>query len=103
MITRVGVVLIGRSNSEKRSNTFPKIIQRLEGQGFRVFSFKSDRSKYSEKINLQLMKTSPKIATSVGGSQLLHRRAMRFCIKGALVVAGKQRWSFIKAAFQTPF
>ena len=103
MITRVGVVLIGRSNSEKRSNTFPKIIQRLEGQGFRVFSFKSDRSKYSEKINLQLMKTSPKIATSVGGSQLLHRRAMRFCIKGALVVAGKQRWSFIKAAFQTPW
>jgi hypothetical protein len=102
MSTRVGVVLIGRSNDEKRSNAFPKIVQRLEGQGFPVFSFKSDRSKYSEKINLRLMKISPEIAASVGGSYPLHRRAVRFCIKGALVVAGKQRWSFIKAAFQAP-
>jgi predicted alpha/beta-hydrolase family hydrolase len=48
------------------------------------------------------MKLSPKIAVSVDGSHPLHRRAMRFCIKGALVVAGKRRWSFIKAAFSTP-
>lgn len=102
MRARVGVVLIGRSNGERRSNTFPKIVQRLEGEGFPVFSFKSDRSKYSEKINLRLMKLSPKIAASVDGSHPLHRRAMRFCIKGALVVAGKQRWSFIRAAFSTP-
>jgi predicted alpha/beta-hydrolase family hydrolase len=102
MTIRVGVVLIGRSNSERRSNTFPKIFRCLEGQGFPVFSFKSDRSKYSEKINLRLMKISPEIAASVGGSYPLHRRAVRFCIKGALVVAGKQRWSFIKAAFQAP-
>ena len=48
------------------------------------------------------MKISPEIAASVGGSYPLHRRAVRFCIKGALVVAGKQRWSFINAAFQAP-
>lgn len=102
MTTRVGVVLIGRSNGEKRSNTFPKIVQRIEGQGFPVFSFKSDRSKYSEKINLRLMKISPEIAANVDGSHPLYLRAVRFCIKGALVVAGKQRWSFIKAALQTP-
>jgi pimeloyl-ACP methyl ester carboxylesterase len=102
MKNRVGVVFIGRSNGEKRSNTFPKIVQRLEGKGFPVFSFQSDRSKYSEKINFRLMKISPEIAASVGGSYPLHRRAVRFCIKGALVVAGKQRWSFIKAAFQAP-
>ena len=102
MRTPVGVVFIGRSNGEKRSNAFPKIVQRLEGQGFPVFSFKSDRSKYSEKIDLRFMKLSPEIAGSVDGSHPLHRRAMRCCIKGALVVAGKQRWSFIKAAFSTP-
>ena len=102
MRTRIGVVLIGRSNGKKRPNAFPKLIKRLEGQGFPVFSFKSDRSKYSEKIDLRLMKLSPEIAGSVGGSHPPHRRAVRFCIKGVLVVAGKQRWSFIKAAFQTP-
>ena len=102
MRTRVGVVFIGRSNVERRSNTLPKIVRRLEDQGFSVSSFISDRSKYSEKINHRLMKLSPKIAASVDGSHPLHRRAMRFCIKGTLVVAGKQRWSFIRAAFSTP-
>jgi hypothetical protein len=102
MTIRVGVVLIGRSNSERRSNTFPKIVRCLEGQGFPVFSFKSDRSKYSEKINLRLMEISPKIAASIDGSHPPYLRAMRFCVKGALVVAGKQRWSFIRAAFSTP-
>ena len=48
------------------------------------------------------MKLSPKIAASVDVSHPLHRRAMRFCIKCALAAAGKQRWSFIKAAFSTP-
>lgn len=48
------------------------------------------------------MKLSPKIAASVDFSHPLHRRAMRFCIKGAFVIAGKQRWSLIKAAFLTP-
>lgn len=102
MRTRIGIVFIGRSNVERRSDTFPKIVRRLEDHGFFVFSFISSRSKYSEKINLRLMKLSPKIAASVDGSHPLHRRAMRFCIKCALAVAGKQRWSFIKAAFSTP-
>lgn len=90
MRTRVGLVFIGRSNGERRSNTFPKMVRRLEDQGFSVFSFISDRSKYSEIMNHRLMKLSPKIAASVGAGHPPHRRVMRFCIKGVLVVAGKQ-------------
>ena len=37
MRTHVGVVFIGRSNVERRSNTLPKIVRRLEDQGFSVF------------------------------------------------------------------
>jgi len=48
------------------------------------------------------MKIFPETAACFGGSHPLHRRAVRFCTKGALGAAAKQRWSFIKAAFQTP-
>lgn len=37
MTTRIGVVLIEQWNIEKQSNTFPKIVHRLQDQGLPVF------------------------------------------------------------------
>lgn len=92
------VVFVGRNNSEKRSDTFPRIAQNLREQGHSVYCFESDRTAASLRINDKIKRRWPKLATSTDRHHPLYRRVLRVLVKSLLVIADRHRCAFLTAA-----
>lgn len=96
----VGIVFVGRSDRRKRSDVFMRIAKALEGGIFSVQSFVPDRIMVLEQVDARLARLSPTIASSAGVRHRLHRRILRFVIKGMMVLWVRPRWEFVTALFR---
>lgn len=92
------IVVVGRNNSTKPSDTIFQIVQKLQDHGYTVHWFESDRSKASFRINARMHKVWPGLS---GDPQALPtlRRVLRYAIKSILALIDVNRAAFIRAAF----
>ena len=100
MAASVGIVFVGRSNREKRSEVFPKVAEALAGDRVSVMSFVPMRIRVLDQVDERLARLAPGIAASAGPRHRLHQRILRFVIKGAMVVWTKPHWDFVAALFR---
>lgn len=96
------IVFVGRKNHEKRFAAFTQMTERLSALGFPLIFFESDRAKASQLAEQRLGRISQHFAGKSTDMKGLHLRALRYLLKGVILMAGRHRWRFVRAALTPP-
>jgi predicted alpha/beta-hydrolase family hydrolase len=92
------IIVAGRSNRARASDTFLRIAEQLRAGGYSVVWFESARTAASRRIDGAIEARWPALAAPEPDKLPLHRRAMRFAVKSALALASADRRDFVGAA-----
>lgn len=95
------IVFIGRKNDEKRFAAFTQLTDGLAEYGLPLHWFESDRAKASYRAEEQI----DALTGFLGWASAIRigpiRRTLRFVLKCIILMAGRQRWLFIRDVFKT--
>jgi uncharacterized protein len=92
MIASLTIVIIGRSNKAKRSESILKIAQNFRDQGCSIHEFESDRQQAARRINHRIARFWPALMKGDRGDFPPHRRLMLSLIRTILALATESRW-----------
>lgn len=95
------IVFVGRQSRKNRYTAFDWLSERLAAHGLRLVEFESDRMKASRLADEQLDAWPALVSRSEVDSSGQNRTALRFFLKGTILMAGRERWSFVRAAFRS--
>lgn len=92
MIASLTIVIIGRSNKAKRSESILKIAQKFREQGYTIHEFESDRQQAAARINQRITRFWPALMQGDRTDFPPHRRLMRSVIRTILALTTESRW-----------